>query len=323
MNFLGTIVSKTSTHAVVAAFAGVATTTGTVMAMSFGMAPAAQAQTAPTADIVNLMDESGSMAFEQSFIGPAMETLDAGLSGQGVTGNQYGLVGFGGPNFGMPRQFGIPNAGGDPFGTAAEFNTATSQLVTSGGFEDGYEAIQFAFNNYTYRGNAARNFILSTDEDRDVRSGSTLTQAIILSQFLSTNTLLNAIVDATFRDGSGQQALGIDSDGNAYIEDGAGGFTVSSGGEAVSGDGTTITDYVDLALQTGGAAWDLNQLRAGGLTADSFTSAFLEIKVQEITTQPPTEGSAEIPTPALLPGLIGMGAAALRKRGKSEEVAEA
>ena len=37
-----------------------------------------------------------------------------------------------------------------------------------------------------------------------------------------------------------------------------------------------------LAHDLGGAAWDLNLLRDGGLSAESFTAAFIEIKVQEI-----------------------------------------
>ena len=53
-----------------------------------------------------------------------------------------------------------------------------------------------------------------------------------------------------------------------------------------SGWGTTTSDYVQLALGTGGAAWDLNQLRAGGLTAQSFTEAFVDVKVGEIIPEP-------------------------------------
>jgi hypothetical protein len=65
---------------------------------------------------------------------------------------------------------------------------------------------------------------------------------------------------------------------------------------------------VALALQTGGAAWDLNQLRLGGNTAVSFTAAFVDIKVQEIQQQIPEPGSL---------GLLGLalaGLAALRRR---------
>ena len=77
--------------------------------------------------------------------------------------------------------------------------------------------------------------------------------------------VLNVVVNASLRDGNGNTALGVASGGRAFIADGLGGFTRETGGVAVGGFGSTVSDYVDLALNLGGAAWDLNQLRAGGL----------------------------------------------------------
>lgn len=51
------------------------------------------------------------------------------------------------------------------------------------------------------------------------------------------------------------------------------------------GFGNDLDDYINMAIATGGATWDLNQLRAGGLTATSFTKAFVDLKVQEIIIQ--------------------------------------
>ena len=123
------------------------------------------------------------------------------------------------------------------------------------------------------------------------------------------------IVDATFTyDGGG--ALSIDDSGAAYIADGSGGFTTSANGSATGGFFNTVADYVNVALATGGAAWDLNLLRAGANTAASFTESFLAIKVEEITTQPPS-GNV-IPLPAvgwlLLGGLGGLAAMTRRKK---------
>jgi hypothetical protein len=81
------------------------------------------------------------------------------------------------------------------------------------------------------------------------------------------------------------------SGGIGYKANGAGGFTTCTGATVGAGAGTTNADYVQLALGLGGAAWDLNALRAGGLTAQSFTAAFVDIKVQEITQQTPEPGS--------------------------------
>ena len=96
-----------------------------------------------------------------------------------------------------------------------------------------------------------------------------------------------------FVDGNSNAALGVDSDGVAYIADGAGGFITSPGGvfdkeakwNPFNPVSSTKADYVDLAFDSVGAAWDLNQLRAGGDTAVSFTKAFVNVKAEEISDQ--------------------------------------
>ncbi len=256
---------------------------------------------ATTADILFIVDESGSMSAEHTWIGNMVTTLDSGLNAAGVSGNRYGLIGYGAyTSHGLTGH--SHTVGGGLFGSAAELVTATGSLTASGVTEDGYEAMNFAFSNYSFRPTAAVNVILITDEDRDIVDAA-LNRAGILGLFTARNALLNAIVDVTLQDGNLDYALGVDADSNAYTPDGMGGYNTSGGGTAMSGFGTTINDYVDLAFSTGGAVWDLNQLRNGGLTADAFTQAFIDIKVGEITSQQP----AAIPLPTawllMLPGL--------------------
>jgi hypothetical protein len=104
----------------------------------------------------------------------------------------------------------------------------------------------------------------------------------------------------------GAAALGVAKDGAntiGFVANGSGGYTQCTGTINL-GTGSIKTNYVDLALATGGAAWNLNLLRAGGFTADSFTAAFIDWKVEEITNQTPLPG-----TLALLGiGLVGLGA---------------
>lgn len=247
------------------------------------------------ADVIVLMDESGSMSGEQTWIKNQITTLDTGLIAEGLTPNQYGLFGFGASSgtsgSDLIRGFdvggtgaGVPNGTGS-FGTAAQFQTAANNLVVNGGTEDGYAAINAA-NSLAGRSGAARNYILVTDEDRDNTNGA-LSYASVLTSM--SGMLLNAIVNQVMNCDS-QRALGVAKDGANLIgfkANGLGGYSKCTGAVSFGGgSGSTKADYVDLALATGGAAWDLNLLRSGGLVADSFTAAFIDWKVEEITNQP-------------------------------------
>ncbi len=179
------------------------------------------------------------------------------------------------------------------FGTAEQLSNATAFLSTGQGLtEDGYLGIDRALN-LPFRQGSAVNIILVTDEDRDIADES-LNFETIFNGLDEQNSLLNVTINGTFLDGDGNTALGVDSDGIAYIADGTGGFTTASGGafgevgnnpDSTDPFNSTQADYVDLAWDIGGAGWDLNQLREGGDTAISFTEAFVSVKAQEIGEQ--------------------------------------
>lgn len=281
------------------------------VSMALGLLTFTNASASPLfADVVAIVDESGSMSGEHAWLGGMITSLDSELVTKGLTSNQYGLVGFGGSSTHLGGHTHL--VGGAQFGTAAQFSTATGGLLINGGTEDGYSGIAKA-NSYTFRSGSARNYILVTDEDRDILSASPYNYSNILTSMTSTGTLLNAVINASFRCGDNSVALGMASGGTGYKADGLGGYTTCTGATAVSGAGSTIADYVNLALATGGAAWDLNQLRAGGLTATSFTNAFVDLKVDEIQKQTVSE-----PGSLALIGLGLAGLAAARRRAKSE-----
>ncbi len=236
-------------------------------------------------DLMFVVDESGSMSGEHEWIGDMVTYMDSKLISAGQADNMYALVGFaagtsdGGPD---PRRHSV---GSGAWGSAGELSAATAELVTSGAWEDGWDAINFGLKGYYFHNDALVNMILVTDEDRD-NLNNNLTYDKMLTSLNDGNVMLNVVVDCGFENGQGVSALGVDAYGNAYIADGSGGYTISPGGIMVSPYYNTDTCYVELAWAAGGAAWDLNQLRNGGMVAESFTTAFVDVKVSEIVCTP-------------------------------------
>jgi hypothetical protein len=308
-----------------------------ILAAAFLMLAAGTVFAADTADIIFVVDESGSMAGEHAWIGNMIGDLEAGLIAAGVgdisqgdEANRYGLVGFGSIGHDLP---GGPSqephshlVGGADFGTASDLQTAAGTLVTDGGFEDGWAAINYAMNNYTFRSDAAVNIVLITDEDRDVSTPDTYASTLSALG----GALLNVVVNNPFGsdDTTGRSVIGrfadgkdlnpeFDADGNpvpggtaaienAILADGSGGYVLATGATTGNGFGNTETEYVAMALENGGGAWNLNILRAGGLPATSFTAAFVDFKVEEIKGQPPIG----TPEPGTM-GLLGFGLLAI------------
>ena len=243
----------------------------------------------PSADVVFVVDESGSMEGEHEWLRETIYYLDHALRDEGIgkkVPNRYGLVGFAT----SPRVNGAIHplgVGSTQMGTPTEFATEIKSLATAGQVEDGYRAIKTALNGFQFRtGNVARQIILVTDEDRDNTIGVQLTD---IKQLLEQKEFrINVIVNHGFLDSGGERILGIDARHNGYKADNS-----SKGYQSVprasafkdSGHGTTLDDYVMLAMDTEGAAWDLNQLRKGGKLAQSFTNSFVDAKVEEISEQ--------------------------------------
>jgi hypothetical protein len=263
----------------------------------------AQAALAPVAaDVLVVIDELRSMRGEQRWVADVIPTLEQDLREYGIgsesQSNQYGLIGFAYRGVAHRRLM----LDGELLGSADAFVGSANLLRTSGGTEDGWRGISYALDSYPRRNGAAVNIVLVTDEDRD-NTISTITYETVLEQLNANNTLLNAVVNAQFQCGDGASALGMDSLGIGYVADGLGGFTTCTGASAISGYGTTIANYVNLAVKNGGAAWDLNFLRRGGHYATSFTNALLNIKVDEILNQRPTGDlvavASAVPNPAV------------------------
>ncbi|MCR9293841.1 MAG: PPC domain-containing protein, partial [bacterium] len=243
-------------------------------------------------DVLVVMDESASMAFAQQFAVGFIADLDTNLQAAGIGNssagtNLFGLVGFGSATQ-APRAIPV-GAGGELWGTSVEYATASGNLLDNGAVEDGYQAIHFALDNYDFREDAEKFIILVTNEDRDVVDAS-LTYANTLARLEAEGVTLEGIISAAFVDEQGFLALALDSQFNAYSADGNGGFTVSPNGDVLFGSGTTITDYVDMIFETRGIAGDINQIAAGGLTAESFGNAVISSIVVQAGGNPAAAG---------------------------------
>lgn len=265
----------------------------------------AQAALSPVAaDVLVVIDESGSMRGEQRWIAEVVPLLEANLQAYGIgsesQSNLWGLVGFGNRSV-VPRSLLLD---GELLGDSDAFVSASGSLVTNGGTEDGWRGVNFALDEYPRRNGAAVNVILATDEDRDNTQGS-ITFDSILEKLNGTPALLNAVLNVRLYCGDNTRALGMDSLGVGYVADGEGGFTTCEGAFANGGAGRTVSDYVDLSVANGGAVWDLNFLRSGGLYAESFTSAILSIKVEEILSQRPVGDLVAVAQANPNPAIVG------------------
>ena len=185
-------------------------------------------------------------------------------------------------------------AAGDQFSLLPDYNLQFADATTSANTalnyipaeepEDGYSGIDVALRADVFREGAAVNFIVATDEDRDIQDDN-LEFANLFADLSARSALVNMILNQTFRDENNTSVLGVDSDGNAYVADGAGGFTVTGGGFAQNSNISVQQDYIDLAYALDGAAWNLNFIRNGDTDLESFTKAFVDVKVAEILEQ--------------------------------------
>jgi len=136
------------------------------------MALASVTASAGIADVVVVVDESGSMGGEHAWIDDAIADLEAGLKAAGIGDdsdgndfNRYALVGYGSRGV---DPVGISNSGrnNDTWMSSSDFATATGSLLTNGGTEDGYDGIDYFFDKYTKRGDAALHWCWRTSECR-------------------------------------------------------------------------------------------------------------------------------------------------------------
>lgn len=220
------------------------------------------------ADIILLVDESGSMTKEHQWIPEMVKQLDNALMDTGIgvhPRNRFGIIGFGDDctiEDGFGRTLLINES--DKYVLADSIIELSKILKIGGKQEDGYSAIASALKEYTFQ-DGAKQFILITDEDRDVLLN--VTRDEVESMLKANDIILNTVVTQEFTAG-GIQAFGVDWDRTAYIYDPSlDSFfrTIRNVGAPIedSAYGSTNDDYTQLAFLVEGGSWDLSLLQQG------------------------------------------------------------
>lgn len=203
-------------------------------------------------------------------------------------------MGFGATKYERGRVIDLTEDGQEMAG-AEQLRQGINKLTLNGRKEDGYAGIELARqllmnHQHCLLSNVARQFILVTDEERDVVNNQ-LNRSVIY-EHLKNFGLLNIAVSEAFECKTGEglydytEVLGLDGNHTGYSAET--GEKMSAGecrSKPDSGYVTTNQDYTELAFQLGGGAWNLHQLREGGNTTRFFTKAFLTVKVKEISDQ--------------------------------------
>lgn len=152
------------------------------------------ARAAILADVAFVIDQSGSMGGEFTWLGNAINGIDSALTAGGVT-SRYAVAGY-------ERLAGNePSNGGyvaSPYTIFDDFTSNVADITSSvnsaqlyGGLERGYHAADWARTGFSWGADAAKVIILITDEAADQRSG--ITEAQLGFNMTSGGYLLNVI----------------------------------------------------------------------------------------------------------------------------------
>lgn len=242
------------------------------------------------ADVVFVVDESGSMQDNHEWIRMVASRLDQAFKDRGLgigsRGNLFALVGFGRNT--SPEREGIVLSN---LTSVEGFLNASQNLATDGLFEDGYSGIEVALDQIRLRENSFRVMILVSNEARLALIGKEdLTRERIEQRLQDSNFVLNAVVSQGIlydQNDDESFAFAVDNNGTAYSFTSITDFMQTPNGlphpDPSFTVGSTYEDYSRLALNLGGAVFDIRQLVAGGNILAPFTDAFIYVKVEEVS----------------------------------------
>ena len=188
----------------------------------FDVVPPQQSGGVRMADIVFLIDNSGSMSTEIAAVKNNCEAFADALVASEID-YRLGLVQFGQyANGGHPRLMGSGLTA-----NVTEFKSWVATMPADGGSEYGFEAIRLAILSYSFRPASQKVFILITDEDSDDRDKQTTIDMILANDV--------TVHVAAYCSGTAEQ----DYCGSGSVRDVSGGLQFP-----VTGDYRTILDTI-------------------------------------------------------------------------------
>ncbi|MFK8032258.1 MAG: PKD domain-containing protein [Gammaproteobacteria bacterium] len=222
-----------------------------------------------------IVDHSGSMQGQYEWIGEAALALQAE---PGVS-TKFGLAEFSKDTRAM-------KLGGSLLGNAEQFNRAVKQLRRSGGTEDGYFAIDKTISQYSVARLFAPHIILVTDEHRTSVNHNVNVNSIS-ARLAEAKIPVTAIVNVRFLCEDKRRALGMNSRGLGILLNTDGKIEECRIGELIEPHkkAHSVTDYIDLALSTGGSVWDVLVPRKGKTESALFASAFSQVHAAAISQE--------------------------------------
>ena len=221
----------------------------------------------------------------QQWIGEMAPLLDETLKGNGVgvgnMPNQFALVGFGGMN---PATIGGTVL--TQLTSVDNFVSATPGLTIDGTVEDGYSGIQVALDEVELRSSSdiVHVMVLATNGDRDTIPGNeNLTRDAIEEGLRGAGFVLNVVVGQGFPIDMDVSAFGMDFNGTCYSYDFVNNLVIHPSCERNDGLGSTYEDYVQLAYNLQGSAWDIQAIQdLDDVGLDGFSRSFVAAKVDEV-----------------------------------------
>jgi len=154
---------------------------------------AMRAEAASFADVVFVIDQSGSMGGEFNWLGAAINSINNSLVTGGVTA-KYGVAGYEVKAGNADSR----NAWQDLTSNITNIVTEVNGVTVYGGTENGYQAADWSANNFSWSGsNYAKVMILITDEannNRDSYSYGTLTGEAALDKKMSDDKILFNVI---------------------------------------------------------------------------------------------------------------------------------